>query len=200
MSGAPRTDLLVADIFSEFPELETERLHLRQLRPSDLDDVFAYASDPEVARYTSWEHARTIDDAQAFLDHVLDKYQDGEGTTWALELKETGSVIGSIRLGWTPSDAAAEVGYVIGTRHWNQGFATEALGRIARFGFEVLALNRLMARCMSDNLASARVMRKVGMVHEGRQRQQVYSRGVFCDMEIYSILRSEWIDRGMPGS
>lgn len=78
------------------PTLETERLILRKLKISDDKDIFEYAKDPEVSRYVTWEPHKSIEDARAFINWNLERYNKGEIGEWAIELKETGRVIGSI--------------------------------------------------------------------------------------------------------
>jgi ribosomal-protein-alanine N-acetyltransferase len=77
-------------------------------------------------------------------------------------------------------------------RLWNQGLMTEAVREIVRFGFERMNLNRIEARCKIANVGSARVMEKVGLSFEGVLREHQYAKGVFEDLKLYSILRSEW--------
>ncbi|MBX6342671.1 MAG: GNAT family N-acetyltransferase, partial [Thermomicrobiaceae bacterium] len=86
------------DAFRDLPRLETERLALRPLRLADAGDVFAYASDPEVARYTSWEPHRSIEESRAFLRQVLAAYAVGRTGTWGIVDRASGRVVGTVTL------------------------------------------------------------------------------------------------------
>jgi RimJ/RimL family protein N-acetyltransferase len=78
------TKIEVRDVFGDLPVLETEQLVLLKLEMDDLEDIFEYASDPEVAEYTSWTANKTINDTRAFLNYVLDLYKNGEVAPWGV--------------------------------------------------------------------------------------------------------------------
>ncbi|MEI2616531.1 MAG: GNAT family protein [Thermomicrobiales bacterium] len=174
------------------PELETERLLLRRFNPADEDDIYRYCRDPEVARLTSWDPHRSIDDTRRFLDWALTRYEEGTGGPWAMVLHETGMVVGAFGLTVVWPHLRGEVGYWLGRPLWRQGLTTEAGQAILRYAFHDLELNRVEARCEAENAASERVMQKLGMSYEGLMRQQIFVKGVFRDMKLYAQLRSEW--------
>jgi ribosomal-protein-alanine N-acetyltransferase len=173
-----------------FEELETERAFLRAVTPDDAPDLFRWASDPEVARYVSWEAHRSVEESAAFLRERLSR---GDGPSWALVPKEGGGMVGFCRyVRWTPEHARAELAYVLSRDYWGGGLMTEAVGAMIRFGFWRMGLNRIEARCVAGNAASARVMEKAGMTYEGTLREREFTKGAFRDMKIYSILKREW--------
>ncbi len=181
------------DLFKNLPVLETERLKLRKLSMRDAGDVFEYASVPEVSRYVSWVPHRTIADTKSFLKHVLHQYEKGIPTSWGIELKESGKLIGTGGyLWWAIEHSKAELGYVISDQYWNKGFMTEALRKILEFGFEVMSLERIEARCFVENIPSERVMQKCGMKLEGILRSSLFIKGTFQDFKLLSILKSEF--------
>ena len=85
-----------------------------------------------------------------------------------------------------------DLGYDLAPRYWGRGYATEAARAIVRFGFEELGLHRIWSWCIADNVASARVMEKVGMRLEGRQRDKERFKGRWWDRLLYAILEDEW--------
>lgn len=178
----------------DLPELETERLLLRKMRLADAPAVFAYASDPDISRYVSWETHRTVRDSEDFLRHVTGGYERGDLLAWGLVLKEDGAFVGTCGLdaGYEPEHARAEMGYALSREHWGRGLMPEAVRTVLAFGFGSLGLNRVQARCAAENLASARVMEKVGMTYEGTLRESEYLNGAYTDMRLYSILRREF--------
>jgi ribosomal-protein-alanine N-acetyltransferase len=184
--------VLPDDFRFQVPRLETARLVLRQIVPDDADDVFAYASDSEVAAWTTWEAHQTLDDSREFIGRVQRWYADGFGGPWGLELKETGRLIGTCGMAITPHHSRAELGYALGRRWWGHGLMTEAVLEALRYGFNDVGLNRIEARCIPANIGSARVMEKAGMTYEGTLREQFYAKGSFVDLKMYSILWHEW--------
>ena len=97
---------------------------------------------------------------------------------------------------WIQDDnRAAEVGYSLARGLWNRGLMTEALRAVIDFGFRGLNLNRIEAQHESENPASGAVMRKCGMQREGTLRQRLMNKGRFVDVELYSILRCDYIQR-----
>jgi len=190
-----------------FADLETERLLLRRIRRDDTPDVFEYASDPEVARYTTWEAHTSLADSEQFVTWVVNGYTKPDGDTWTIRgyehpesasfswglvLKESGKLIGTMGMSVNRRDSRAEIGYAIGRRYWGMGLTTEATKAVIRYGFEELGLNRIEARCDPANIGSARVMEKAGMTFEGVLREQMFSKGRYDDLKIYSILRREF--------
>lgn len=186
----------VKDVFGALPSIETPRLLLRPLRPGDVDDLYAYASDPEVARYTLWEAHRTRLDSLDFLSWVMDLYTRGDVAPWGVVLKSKDRLVGTCGfICWNLDNARAEIGYALGRTWWGRGLVTEAVRAVVRFGFDVMHLNRIQARCEVPNVASARVMEKAGMQREGLLREHEFAKGRYLDMLIYSILARE-IDAG----
>ena len=179
------------------PLIETPRLLLRAVRPGDADDLFAYARDPEISRFTTWNAYGSVADAHRFLRIVLDQYRTGKIGLWGIEHRATQRFIGTIGLTGEGEAGAfvhgrAELAYALSREFWNQGLITEAAHAIVDFGFTSWDLNRIEARCLVPNLASARVMEKIGMKFEGILRQHIYVKGAFHDLKIYAILKNDW--------
>jgi ribosomal-protein-alanine N-acetyltransferase len=179
--------------FEDLPELETERLLLRKMRLDDARAMFAYASDPEVTRYVLFETHRSIEDSEAYLRVAVEGYERGDFGGWGVVLKDSGAFVGTcgVDFGYAPEHARAELGYVLSREHWGKGLVPEAVRAVIRFGFGRMELNRIQARCIAENTASARVMEKAGMTYEGTLREYQLIKGAYRDMKFYSILRRE---------
>lgn len=192
LAGGIRDQAIPAAYFASLPVLETGRLVLRPLRRQDARDIFAYAADPEVARYVLWEPHRSLADTRAWIGYVRNQYRRGLPASWAVTLRDSGRVIGTIGFMWySETNAAAEIGYSFSRSEWNRGFATEALRAVIRSAFAALPLNRLEAQHDLRNPASGRVMEKCGMRKEGVLRQRIRNKGEFVDVALFSVLRSD---------
>ncbi len=191
-----RPSTKVGEILKDLPTLETDRLILRKMKPDDAEAVFAYASDPEVTCYVIWETHCTIEDSRAFLDLVLSKYESGGEPEWGIVYKGDHRFVGTCGIvSWEPYHARAELGYTLSRDYWGRGLMAEAVGAMISFGFREMNLNRIEARCIAENSASARVMEKAGMLYEGTLRQRELIKGEHRDIKVYSILRGEFRGR-----
>jgi ribosomal-protein-alanine N-acetyltransferase len=185
--------MLGMDFYQQTPLLRSERLHLRRLAMHDASDIFEYSSDPRVAEHVLWTAHRSISESRGYIRYMLRKYRYGEPSSWGIALNETDKVIGTIGFMWIqPENAAAEVGYSLSRAYWNQGYMTEALQTLLRYGFNDMKLNRIEAMHETANPASGAVMRKCGMQKEGTLRSKVLNKGKYVDVDLYAILRSDF--------
>jgi [ribosomal protein S5]-alanine N-acetyltransferase len=103
--------------------------------------------------------------------------------------------VGAVGLRINPEHRHAEIGYWIGRPYWGHGYASEAATVVVGYGFEQLGLNRIFAKHFATNPASGRVMQKIGMRYEGRNRGHILKWGEFLDDEVYGVLADEWASR-----
>lgn len=175
--------------------IQTARLTLRPLTADDLDDVHAYSSRPDVTRYLYWD-ARDLDETR----EALERYSrhtalDGEGDGLVLGVvpRDVGRVVGQVNLQWTSEeDRQGEIGFVLNPDHHGRGYATEATHVMLRIGFEDLGLHRIVGRCDGRNLASARVMERLGMRLEAHFIENEIVKGEWTDELDFAMLEQEW--------
>jgi len=144
------------------------------LVPSDLDDLFALYSDPEVRRYFP-EGTLTYEETKKELEWFLNGHPEHpELGLWATIHKETTHFIGRCGLlPWTIDERPeVEVAYMLGREYWGQGLGTEAAQAILEYGFEHLHLSRLICLIDRENLASIKVAKKIGMTFEKEGRDE----------------------------
>jgi ribosomal-protein-alanine N-acetyltransferase len=175
-----------------FTPLQTERLTLRVHAPSDILALIPLIGAREVAATTlRIPHPYTEPDAQDFMAGTQEELLNGSGLRLGIILRESDTLCGGVGLRIEPDHRRAELGYWIGVPHWGKGYATEAAGAMVQYGFETLQLHRIFASHFADNLASARVLRKIGMRHEGSQRGHILKWGEFVDIEMYGTVASD---------
>lgn len=178
--------------FLYLPTLETDRLILRRLTLRDARDIYEYGRDPEVARHVLWDPYVSVGEARSYIRYMIRKYHTGDASSWGIEWKQTGEIIGTIGYMWIKHEhASCEIGYSLGHSFWNRGIMTEALLAVIEFSFEELHMNRIEAQHEVDNPASGAVMRKCGMQREGTLRQRMINKGKYVDVDIYSILQKD---------
>jgi ribosomal-protein-alanine N-acetyltransferase len=175
------------------PTLETIRLILRPFDLSDASRVQLLAGDEAIAS-TTLNIPNPYEDgvAEAWIATHQKGFENGELVNFAIILRTTNELIGTIGLVIQQEHNRAELGYWIGKPYWNQGYCTEAAWEVIRYGFERLSLNRVHAMHLSRNPASGKVMRKIWMRHEGTRRKHILKWGIFEDVELYGILREEF--------
>lgn len=124
---------------TSMPTLESNRLILREITINDAGDMFAYACDPDVSRYTTWESHQSVEDTLKFINVVLTKYELKE-LTWGIVDKYDGQFIGTAGYVYINSThSRAEIGYALSKKYWGQGIMTEAVQEIIRYGFQELS-------------------------------------------------------------
>lgn len=176
--------------------LETERLILRPFKEGDAGDMFCnWASDDEVTRYLTWPTHKELKITEAIMSTWMDRYKDLDHYHWAICLKETDEVIGSISLACIDANLeSCEAGYCIGKAWWNKGLMTEVFQKVIDFGFHEIGFERIAARHDKNNTASGSVMLKCGLQYEGTLRKVLKNNvGVLVDCKYYSILKEEYL-------
>ncbi|GAA1133546.1 GNAT family protein [Nocardioides aquiterrae] len=173
------------------PTLETARLRLRPVADADADALYAMHSSAHVLRY--WDSPPWADPsrAQRFIGASRQLAEDGTGVRLAVE--RDGRFLGWCSLSrWNPDYRSAALGYCLAEKAWGRGYATEAARALLDWAFGTLDLNRVQAETDTRNLASARVLEKLGFVREGTLREDCVVDGDVSDSWVYGLLRREW--------
>ncbi|MEH1864033.1 MAG: GNAT family protein [Nostoc sp.] len=174
--------------------LETQRLILRDFVESDWQAVHQYASDDEVVRYLTFG-PNSEEDTKNFLQREISLQGEEPRQHFALAvtLKTQQQLIGICRISVQDIyNKTGSIGYCFTKKFWGQGYATEAVKAVVSFGFQELSLHRIFATCHPENIASARVMQKIGMQQEGYLREHHWIKGEWRDSWLYAILEHEW--------
>ena len=143
--------------------LETIRLILRPWCEDDAEDLYKYASDPEVGPPAGWPPHTSVENSREIIRNVLSASE-----TYAVCLKEDGKSIGSIGLhrnDLAEDEDEYELGYWIGKPFWGQGLIPEAAQEVLRYAFEELGMNRIWCGYYDSNVKSRRVQDKLGFVY-----------------------------------
>ena len=179
--------------------LDTQRLILRPFQDSDLEPFVAYRSDPDVARYQSWELPYTKEQAAAFLQRQK-RVQPGSQGEWyqlAIERKQQAGLIGDCAFHVLAHDARqAEIGFSLARQYQRQGYATEAVLCLLEYLFGGLGLHRVTATCDAENHASAQLLERIGMRCEGRFIENIWFKGAWGSEHLYAVLHREWSRQG----
>jgi 8-oxo-dGTP diphosphatase len=150
------------------PRLATERLLLRPLTLRDVAAIVALADEGEGALASAaMPYPFTRETALGWIEDAVDERTRGIGLTYGIERRQDGVLVGAASLTTNLDEHRGEIGFWIGKSFWNQGYATEGVGRLLDHAFGILALDEVVAVTLPDNEASLRVQRKLGLVDAG---------------------------------
>ena len=182
--------------FSKFPEMRTERLHLRKPTMRDVQWYYEYFSRPEIVWGGGEPGPKNMKAAkEEFRKYLVEIYQKRRGFRWIITLKGEGEPIGTLGFyRWDPSASyQAEMGYDLAKEHWGKGIMTEAMKAVIDFGYEKMELNRIEVFVMPRNKRSIKMIKNLGFKREGLIRQHYFDEfGNYADDLLFSMLRSDW--------
>ncbi|MBL8151880.1 MAG: GNAT family N-acetyltransferase [Blastocatellia bacterium] len=146
--------------------LVTQRLNLRIPSSEDAEAIFkTYAQDDEVTKYLIWKPHQNIEQTQEFLQRCLTVWKEALAYPWIIEEKNSLKLLGMIET--HIEDYKADIGYVLARKYWGQGYMTEAAEAVVNYLKSLDQIYRVWAVCDVENLASARLLEKIGMQREG---------------------------------
>lgn len=186
---------MAAELHQDFKEcpgravvdvLETARVRLRLFRNDDLDELSRITRDPDVMRHIGSGSPLTRQETEYNLVRIIESFLRRGFGRWAVEKKETGTLIGYCGLSYGHEEIGMELAYLFAREEWGKGLATEAAAACMRYGFEHLGLGKISALTRHENSRSRRVMERIGMrfLREGHY----YGYSCVC----YAIEREEW--------
>ncbi len=142
--------------------LETERLYLREMKLEDAENAYLLNLDPEVVKYTGDGTFKSIKDARIFLKNY-DHYKKYGFGRWAVIKKSDSKFLGWCGLKYTKELDEFDIGFRFFKEHWNKGYATESAKECLEFGFKKIGIQKIVGRAMSENIASIKVLEKIGL-------------------------------------
>ncbi|MDF2505279.1 MAG: acetyltransferase, ribosomal protein N-acetylase [Clostridium sp.] len=187
-----RDNVMWDETFNIFPEINTGRLNLREIKQEDAESIYKILSNPEVIKHDTFELFANIKQAEDMIKWVNDIYKQKRAIFWGITLKNNPEVIGFCKCEVEIPKVRADLGYDLRREYWNMGIMTETLGAVIEFAFQSLDVNRIEATVSTENNSSIRVLEKSGFVKEGILRERCYMRGNCHDMMMLSILKKEY--------
>ena len=163
------------DLPKEFPQLETERLVLRDLAESDARALFQNYSDEDIAKNFLDAPLTDMEQAVQFIEAFKAEFRQGEAITWAVALRGTNEFIGTCSY-MVEANSCAEIGYDLSKAHWGQGLMSEAMRAIIEYGFDELGLQKMKADTLSENTRSVNLLERLGFqLDEVREKSHYFS-------------------------
>ena len=188
-------ETMLKDYEIDKPILETERLIIRVLNENDVPDLKEWLGKDEI--YTYWGRKASKSEKNPelmFIDpRPWVKRKPSPDFDWGIVLKESNKVVGMIAVFDIQNARMGDIAYRVNPKYWNMGITTEALKEVVRFIFENTEIDRLNGCVDVRNVASNKVMEKCGFIKEGTVRQGKMV-SVYCDYNIYGMLREDYVD------
>ncbi len=176
-----------------FPELNTERLTLKQLHNDHSNDIYILRSDQYIMKYINIPLIQSIEEAESLIEKLNNQWRNKEGITWGISNKGEDKIIGTILFKHIDAvNHRAEVGYLLSAAYWRKGIIQEALTTVLQYGFNTLNLHSIEAIVNPENIASIGVLEKNNFIKEAHFKENFYSEGDFLDSAVYSLLKSNF--------
>ena len=174
------------------PTLHGDDLVLRWMTTEDVPALRAIFSDADVVRFMSIAQLTSQDATLAFLDRIHNGFDGGTLYQWGVQLEE--AIVGTCTVASINRDhRRAELGFALAKRFWGRGLMRQALPRVVDFAFERLHLHRIEADTDPRNVASMRVLERLGFQQEGFLRERYFQFGEAQDAVVFGLLRREWV-------
>ncbi len=181
-------------VWKIFPKLETQRLLLNKIEPRHAPDLLAFWGDDAVTEYTDFESYSSMAKIEEIIHGIRSYFEKQGGIRFGIFLKDGGKLIGTCGFNsWvTERGNRGEIGYDLHQNYWRQGYMYEALKEILQYGFQEMKLHRIEADVDPHNVASQKLLEKIGFTKEGCLRDVGYWKGQYWTNWIYGILENEF--------
>ena len=179
-----------------FDRLLTPRLVLRRFVAGDAAALAAYRSDPAVAQYQGWDAPYPAERAHAFVAWLVEHHPDEPGEWYQLAIAASAApdlLIGDC--GFRPraeEPLVVDIGFTLGRAAQGRGYATEAVGEVIRYLFDERGKHKVSADCDTRNVASWRLMERLGLVREGALSETFRDGDLWADEYLYGLLATDW--------
>ncbi|MGM7700628.1 GNAT family N-acetyltransferase [Pseudalkalibacillus sp. Hm43] len=177
----------------EFQQLETERLHLVQIKQGHTESFYNILSRDDVIQYYGMDRLTSMDQASKIIDSFQSHFEKKQAIRWGMVHKETEEFIGTLGLNnlslWSNK---SEIGFELHPDYWKMGLTSEAVKAVLDYSFTELELYRLGAVTYPQNEASINLLMNLGFKEEGRLRGYLYQNQQSHDALIFSLLMPEW--------
>jgi ribosomal-protein-alanine N-acetyltransferase len=177
-----------------FPQLETDRLVLRELTLDDAEFYFRHFNITEIVKGCCFPGPKSLDAAREELElYCINPFKENSGIRWGIVMKGNNELIGTCGFThWWKNEHRGEIGYDLNPAYWRQGIMTEALNAILKYGFESMDLNKIQALIDSENVRSQKLILRLGFKKQSVLPQNSVFEGQPRDEVCFSLMREEW--------
>ncbi|MDP3150003.1 MAG: GNAT family N-acetyltransferase [Ignavibacteria bacterium] len=177
------------NVFTAFPELESERILFRKILLSDAEAIYFIRSNDEVMKFMDTNKMESINDAEKMIRSAEESFNNETGLNWGIVEKRTNSFIGYFGF-WRIlyEHCRAEIGYALNPQYWGKGYMNETLETMMKFGLKSMRLHSVEANVNPGNDKSIKLLERAGFKREAYFRENFLFNNTFYDSIIYSLL------------
>jgi ribosomal-protein-alanine N-acetyltransferase len=186
---------IAEDLFDKFPEMETERCRLRQIKDEDANTLYEILSDYDTMQYFGIELAKDPQEIANSIELRKKGFKTKRGIGWIIADKSTDKMLGLVNFPfWMRQFFISRLSYILHKDNWENGYMTEVLPVCLKFGFEKMALHRIEAVINPLNKPSLKLVEKLGFKREGMMEEHTYNfiHDRFDDTYLYCLLKRYW--------
>ncbi len=177
-------------------EIYGNSVWLRRMRLSDAEELYHIVKHPKVARWTHLPRPYPADGTVKYIRLMQRRWRAGRTYFYGIREVDSDALVGGLDLrNVDRTHRCASLGYCLGPRWWNKGYATEAARLILDVAFERMKLHRIYTLVFARNPASVRVLEKNGFIREGRWREALVHRGRREDLLQFALLQPDYKKR-----
>ncbi len=179
--------------FSKFPNIDLGNIKLRDLSLNDSERYFMLMSDKLVNEYLSDEDIpKSLNESSEEVRFWGGLFYRKQSVFWAIAESEKQNLIGTIGFNsWNIYNMRAEISYDLMPDYWRKGIMTKTLSNVVSFAFQKMGINRIEAKTMLNNVASQKLLEKIGFKREGILREYRIIREVPSDVLLYSLIQKD---------
>lgn len=182
-----------------FPQMETQRLALRQIKSEDAEDLWKLRNNSQIMEFMDTSPFSSVRDAWESINHLSLNFIEEQIPIWAISLKEknlnrsSNKMIGYVGYtAWNKKHYRAEIAYLLEPAFWHKGFMSEAMLAVLEMGFEQMYLHSVEANVNPANIASIKILEKFNFRREAYYKENFCFNGKFVDTVIYSLLKQDF--------
>ena len=173
-------------------EIKTERLLLRKIQPEDIEMIHTWMNDPEIVKYEDWKPHESADYTRGFISYLTGDYESEATYCWGIQLDEE---IMGFAMVVDVNEWSGTIAYYLKKDCWSKGYATETVNSIMNYMFLEVGLDRIVAKHSIKNIASGKVLQKVGMRYRGHVKEFEYytNKSEWHDCDFYAITKKQYL-------
>ena len=174
---------------------ENDIIRLREATLEDAEDLLKITNDEEVMKYYGMEPYKNIEEAEEEINWFISLFKEDKGARWVIADKNTNKYVGDVGIyDYSRQHNKAEIGFKLKKEYWKKGIMTQCIEEVLNYSFFDKNCNRVQAIVDPRNIGCKKILEKSGFKFEGLLREYEFEYGEYVDLQMYSILKREYLE------